>query len=75
MERSIETARRRRIHDPEDQPRPRPAAIEPVTHGTNGNGASHANHGDDEMPRRKARPKRATPDVRRFDGEYRAEAV
>ena len=63
MERSIESARRRRMHDTDDQPRPRPVPIE------------HTTHGDGEIPRRKARPKRTTPELRRYDGEYRAEAV
>ena len=65
MERSIETARRRRLDDTDDQPKPRPVRVD----------HHHVPNGDTEIPRRKARPKRSIPDVRRFDGEYRAEAV
>jgi hypothetical protein len=64
MERSIDSARRRRLHEAESPPStlpPRPDERE----------------GDDEaVPRRKARPKRSTPVTRQYDGtEYRAEAV
>jgi hypothetical protein len=64
MERSIETARRRRLHQTDRPAAPRPLPVESLdpTH--------------DALPRRKARPKRSTPGLRRFDGsEYRAEAV
>ena len=56
MERSVEAARRRRLHDTDDQPRPRPV---PVEH------AATTINGDTDLPRRKARPKRSTPDLRR----------
>jgi hypothetical protein len=72
MERSIDTARRRRLHDTEAPAqsetqtqapaRARPMAVEHPT------GMEH------QIPRRKARPKRATPTL--MDGnEYRAKAV
>lgn len=65
MERSIETARRRRLHDTDTPPAPRPAAVEPPTDDNNS-----------EIPRRKARPKRATPTMPHYEGsDYRAEAV
>ncbi len=64
MERSIETARRRRLQDIEAPARARPLAVEPA------DGHTH------EIPRRKARPKRATPIIRDRNGaEYRGEAV
>ena len=64
MERSIESARRRRLHESESPPEPRPVPVDPREHGS------------DTLPRRKARPKRSTPVTRQFDGsEYRAEAV
>lgn len=61
MERSIETARRRRLNDGTPQVRPRQAPLnEPDPAGT-------------DLPRRKARPKRSTPMVGRFDESgYRA---
>ncbi len=64
MERSIETARRRRLHDTDSPVKPQPAAVEtPIDD-------------DREVPRRKARPKRATPTMRPYGGsDYRAEAV
>ena len=63
MERSIDTARRRRLHETDTPVQERPMAID-----------THAN-GDGEMPRRKARPKRATPTLRHpGHPEYRAEA-
>ncbi len=67
MERSIETARRRRLNDTDrvadPQPRP-PLAVEP------------RDNGDHKLPRRKARPKRSTPPIQQYDGNtYRAEAV
>ena len=62
MERSIETARRRRLHDTDRPSAPRPAPPE------------QRDPGSAENPRRKARPKRATPVLRPYDGsEYRAE--
>lgn len=66
MERSIETARRRRMHDGQAPAEPRPVPVEP-----------HRPVDDAEAPRRKARPKRSTPMLRpHYDGaEYRAEAV
>ena len=64
MERSIESARRRRLNESESPPEPRPAPADPLEH----DGAA--------LPRRKARPKRSTPPMRQLDGsEYRAEAV
>ncbi|MCH7798988.1 MAG: hypothetical protein IID28_11180 [Planctomycetes bacterium] len=67
MERSIDTARRRRLHETDTPVQERPKAID-----------THANanaNGDGEMPRRKARPKRATPTLRHpGHPEYRAEA-
>ena len=61
MERSIETARRRRLHDTDSPAQPRPAAVAQPDNG--------------DQPRRKARPKRATPPMRNYDGsDYRAEA-
>ncbi len=70
MERSIDTARRRRLHETEAPAqiqsqapaRARPMAVEHQT------GMEH------QIPRRKARPKRATPTL--MDGtEYRAKAI
>lgn len=64
MERSIESARHRRLHESDSPPEPRPAPVNPQEHR------------GDTLPRRKARPKRSTPVPRQFDGtEYRAEAV
>jgi hypothetical protein len=64
MERSIESARRRRLNQTETPTPPRPVPAEPLD-PTN-----------EALPRRKARPKRSTPGLRRFGGsEYRAEAV
>ena len=65
MERSIDTARRRRLHETDTPVQERPTALD-----------THANaDGDGEMPRRKARPKRATPTLRHpGHPEYRAEA-
>ncbi len=64
MERSIESARHRRLHETESPPEPRPVPADP------------REHRGDALPRRKARPKRSTPATRQFDGtEYRAEAV
>ena len=64
MERSIDAARRRRLHETDTPVHQRPMAVDrPV-------------NGDDEMPRRKARPKRATPTLRHpGHPEYRAEAI
>ncbi len=63
MERSIESARRRRMQDTEAPARSKPMAVE------------HADGNTHEIPRRKARPKRATPIIRDRNGaEYRAEA-
>ncbi len=69
MERSIDTARRRRLQETDTPVQERPMAID--THANaNGDG-----DGDGEMPRRKARPKRATPTLRHpGHPEYRAEA-
>ncbi len=64
MERSIESARHRRLHETESPPEPRPVPVDA------------REHPGDALPRRKARPKRSTPVTRQFDGtEYRAEAV
>jgi len=64
MERSIESARRRRLHKSESPPEPRPVPVDP------------REHEGDALPRRKARPKRSTPPISQFDGPaYRAEAV
>ena len=64
MERSIDAARRRRLHESESPPEPRPVPVDP------------RQQGNDALPRRKARPKRSTPVLRQFDGsEYRAEAI
>ncbi|MHC4082318.1 MAG: hypothetical protein ACYTFF_20055 [Planctomycetota bacterium] len=64
MERSIESARRRRLHESESPPDPRQAPVDPRAHES------------DALPRRKARPKRSAPVMRQFDGsEYRAEAI
>ncbi|MHC4219263.1 MAG: hypothetical protein ACYSU7_12515 [Planctomycetota bacterium] len=64
MERSIESARRRRLHESESPPQPRPVPVDP------------RDNGGDALPRRKARPKRSSPEPRQFGGsEYRAEAV
>lgn len=64
MERSIDKARRQRLDDTDTPAAPRPMSVE------------HHAHTDGEMPRRKARPKRATPPMRHPGGsEYRAEAV
>ncbi len=62
MERSIDNARRRRLHEAEAPARARPLAVEQPP------GMEH------EIPRRKARPKRSVPPL--MDGtEYRAEAI
>jgi hypothetical protein len=64
MERSIESARRRRLNESESPPEPRPVPVD------------QRDNGGDALPRRKARPKRSTPAMRQFDGsEYRAEAI
>ncbi len=64
MERSINAARRRRLHETDTPAQQNPMAVN-----------HHAND-DNEMPRRKARPKRATPTLRHpGHTEYRAEAV
>lgn len=64
MERSIESARRRRLHDGSSPTPPPPAAL--PEQGPVG----------DDAPRRKARPKRSGPVIGRFDGtEYRAKVV
>ncbi len=69
MERSIDTARRRRLHETDTPVQERPMAID--THAN----ADGDGDGDGEMPRRKARPKRATPTLRHpGHPEYRAEA-
>ena len=65
MERSIETARRRRLHSSESPATPRPIPT--------------AGHRDDDsegdQPRRKARPKRSTPTIPYGGSEYRPETV
>ncbi len=61
MERSIDAARRQRLHDTDGPARQGPIAAE--------------QHADGEIPRRKARPKRATPMLHHGGSEYRAEAV
>jgi len=64
MERSIDAARQQRLHDIDGPAQPRPMAIDPHTAG------------DGAIPRRKARPKRATPQLLQpGESEYRAEAV
>ncbi len=64
MERSIDAARQQRLHGIDGPARPRPLAVEPHT----------ADNG--EIPRRKARPKRAAPQLLHPGGsEYRAEAI
>ena len=64
MERSIESARRRRMQDTEAPARSKPMAVE------------HADGNTHEIPRRRARPKRATPISSSPNGaEHRAEAV
>ncbi len=64
MERSIESARRRRLHESDNPLEPRPVPVD-----------QHEHRGDG-LARRKARPKRSTPPVGQFDGPaYRAEAV
>ena len=64
MERSIDAARQKRLHDVDGPVQPRPLAVDQHTVG------------DGEIPRRKARPKRATPQLRHPGGtEYRAEAI
>jgi hypothetical protein len=64
MERSIESARRRRLNESESPPEPRPVPVD------------QREQQGDGLPRRKARPKRATPPIGQFDGPaYRAEAV
>ena len=64
MERSIDAARQKRLHDVDGPVEPRPLAVD-----------QHA-VGDGEIPRRKARPKRATPELlQRGGSEYRAEAI
>jgi hypothetical protein len=64
MEQSIETARRRRLHEAESPSSSRPAPLD------------QRDPGDDNLPRRKARPKRSRPLTRQYDEtEYRAEAI
>ncbi len=64
MERSIDAARQQRLHNVDGPAQPRPLAVD--RHGA----------GDGEIPRRKARPKRATPQLLQPGGaDYRAEAV
>ncbi len=64
MERSIEAARQQRLRDVDGPAQPRPLAIDRHTAD------------DSEIPRRKARPKRATPQLLHPGGsEYQAEAV
>ena len=64
MERSIDAARQKRLHDVDGPVQPRPMAVDQTIVG------------DGEIPRRKARPKRATPQLLQRGGpEYRAEAI
>ncbi len=64
MERSIDAARQKRLHDIDGPGQTRPLAVDRPTVG------------DGEIPRRKARPKRATPQLLHPGGtEYRAEAI
>ena len=64
MERSIDAARQKRLRDIDGPAQPRPLAVDRHTVG------------DGEIPRRKARPKRATPQLLQpGESEYRAEAV
>ena len=64
MERTINAARKQRRHGIDGPAQPSPLAVDPHTAG------------DGEIPRRKARPKRATPQLLHPGGsEYRAEAV
>ncbi len=70
MERSIDAARRRRLHETDTPVQPRPTAVDGHTKA-NGDG-----DGDGEVPRRKARPMRATPTLRHpGNPDYRAEAI
>lgn len=64
MERSIETARRRRLHEVETPPQPRPSVTEVRESG------DHAH----DLPRRKARPKRPAHVALDGSPEYRAKA-
>ncbi len=62
MERSIETARRRRLHEVETPAQPRPAVAE----------VRESNDHPQDLPRRKARPKRPAPLALDGGPEYRA---
>ncbi|GEM_PF-2894067 len=64
MERSIDAARQKRLQNVDGPAQPRPMAVDRPLNG------------DGEIPRRKARPKRATPQMLHPGGsEYRAEAI
>ena len=65
MERSIDAARQKRLQGADGPAQPRPLAVDQHTVG------------DGEIPRRKARPKRATPQLLHpgSGSEYRAEAI
>ena len=64
MDRSIDAARQQRLHNGDGPVQPRPLAVD------------RHDAGDAEIPRRKARPKRATPQLlQRGGSEYRAEAI
>ncbi len=64
MERSIDAARQKRLHDVDGPAQPRPLAVD------------QPKVGDGAIPRRKARPKRATPQLLHPGApEYRAKAI
>jgi hypothetical protein len=64
MERSIDAARQQRLQNVDGPAQPRPMAVDRQTTG------------DGDIPRRKARPKRAAPQLFHPGGtEYRAEAI
>ncbi len=65
MERSIETARRRRLHEVETPAQPRPLVAEV---------RESNDHAQQDLPRRKARPKRPAPLALDGGPEYRARA-
>jgi len=76
MERSIDSARRRRLNETDTPVQHRPLTLDgDANANVNGDG-SGSGSGDSEMPRRKARPKRATPTLHHpGHPEYRAKAI